>query len=133
MMPNPRSVAPLVGLFSVAALAGCAADAGSADLDLSPRAEQGYTIARTNGCAACHGSNGEGGIGPELVGLFGSEVELDDGTTVVADTAYLTESIVDPTAKQVAGYRLAMPANNLDAAQVAAVVAYIEELGSAAP
>ena len=41
---------------------------------------------------------------PSLVGVFGSKVELDNGQTVVADDAYIRESILSPTAKIVAGY-----------------------------
>lgn len=36
--------------------------------------------------------------------MFGSEVELESGETVIADDEYLRRSIVDPTAQIVAGY-----------------------------
>ena len=61
-------------------------------------------------------------------GLAGAEVPLADGTTVVADTAYLIRSIVDPGAELVADYNLRMPANNLSDAEIADIVAYIETL-----
>ena len=38
-------------------------------------------------------------------GLFGSTVQLADGGTVTADDAYIRESILQPQAKIVAGYR----------------------------
>jgi cytochrome c oxidase subunit 2 len=41
--------------------------------------------------------------------LFGSQVKLADGATVVADEAYLRESILNPQAKLVAGYQPLMP------------------------
>ena len=88
-------------------------------------------MARTNGCSACHGSNGEGGVGPALAGLYGSQVTLADGSTVVADDAYLTEAIREPDAARPAAYDVAMPSNDLSDEQVAAVVAYIRELGGA--
>ena len=47
----------------------------------------------------------------------------------MADTAYLTRSIVDPQAEKVAGYQIVMPKNALTDTQVAAVVAFIESLG----
>jgi cytochrome c oxidase subunit 2 len=55
-------------------------------------------------------------------------VELDDGTTVVADAAYLRRSVVDPQAQLVEGYTVFMPTVDLNADEVDAIVAYIEEL-----
>ena len=62
------------------------------------------------------------------IGLAGSDVELADGTVVVADTAYLTRAIADPSAELVAGYNLKMPANRLSDAEIADIVAFIETL-----
>jgi cytochrome c oxidase subunit 2 len=42
---------------------------------------------------------------PILRGVYGSRVQLQDGTTVVADDAYIRESILNPNAKVVAGFR----------------------------
>jgi cytochrome c oxidase subunit 2 len=98
---------------------------------LSADAERGREIARSNGCSGCHGSAGQGAVGPPFAGLYGSQVELDDGTTVAADAAYLTEAIRDPDATRVAGYP-AMPGNDLDDDEIAAVVAYIRELSGEA-
>lgn len=113
----------------VASLAACGADdTGPA---LTTAAAEGRSIARSNGCAACHGRNGEGGPGPAFVGLFGSTVELDDASTVAADVDYLIESIRDPGAKTVAGYGIVMPTNDLSDAEIAAVIAWIEALADA--
>ena len=49
------------------------------------------------------------GRGPSLERLFGSQVTLADGRTVVADEGYLRESILNPQAKLVAGYQPLMP------------------------
>lgn len=106
-------------------LAACGGDSGG----MSAEAVEGSEIAQTSGCAACHGSSGEGGIGPAWVGLYGSEIELADGTTVVADEAYLRESIVDPQAKIRAGYEIAMPENPLTDDEVEKVLEYIKALG----
>jgi cytochrome c oxidase subunit II len=97
-------------------------------VELSPAAVEGREIARDQGCAACHGIDGQGGVGPAWVGLAGSAVELEDGSVVPADTDYLRRSITDPAADLVAGYTTKMPENALTDAQVDAVVAYIEEL-----
>ena len=37
--------------------------------------------------------------GPNLEGLFGRQVKLSDGRTIVADEAYIRESILNPAAK----------------------------------
>jgi cytochrome c oxidase subunit 2 len=92
---------------------------------------RGKTIAMNRGCTTCHGANAQGGLGPSWVGLAGSTVQLDDGSKVTADDAYLTESIRTPSAKKVAGYSLAMPPIALSDEEVAALVAYIDSLGAA--
>jgi cytochrome c oxidase subunit 2 len=110
----------------VAVFAGACGDAGPDEL--STLAGEGAEVARSNGCTACHGNDGEGSVGPAWIGLAGSEVELADGSTTDADTEYLRRSITDPQADLVAGYDIQMPGNNLTSEQVDAVVAYIEEL-----
>lgn len=110
-------------------LAGCATTDDEA-VTLSPAAGAGRDVARSNGCAACHGANGQGGVGPAFIGLYRSDRELIDGSIVVADSDYLYESITQPGAKLVAGYRGRMPSNNLDDAQITSIMAWIEELGT---
>jgi cytochrome c oxidase subunit 2 len=90
--------------------------------------ERGQALARTRGCAACHGADGQGGIGPAWTALVGSTVTLEDGSTVTADEAYVVESIVDPTAKVVDGFSVAMPTTTLSDAEVTDLVAYITSL-----
>ncbi len=113
--------------MAVVALAGCGSG-GDEDLQLSPAAAEGRSIAQESGCVSCHGADGGGQVGPAWKGLAGSTVLLADGSTVVADTEYLTRSITDPDADLVEGYTVRMPTNTLSAAEVASVVAYIEEL-----
>jgi cytochrome c oxidase subunit 2 len=91
-------------------------------------AVNGEQLARSMGCAGCHGQDFGGGAGPSLVGLAGSDVPLVDGTTMVADTAYLTRAIANPSADLVADYNLKMPANNLTDDEIADIVAFIETL-----
>jgi cytochrome c oxidase subunit 2 len=95
---------------------------------LSPLAAQGQEIAQASGCAACHGEDAEGDIGPTWHGLAGSTVELEDGRTVIADADYLRRAIVDPDAEIVAGVSIKMPVTNLSEVEVDALIAYIEEL-----
>lgn len=89
---------------------------------------KGEQLSRSSGCAGCHGQDFGGGAGPGWIGLAGSDVELADGTVVVADTAYLTRAIADPSAELVADYNLKMPANRLSDAEIADIVAFIETL-----
>jgi len=101
---------------------------GSDGPPLEPLAAEGREIVRSSGCVACHGRNGDGGVGPSWVGRFGATIELEGGEQVLVDTDYLTRSIQDPTAEQVAGFSVTMPPNNLTDDEVVAVIAYIEAL-----
>lgn len=58
------------------------------------------------GCVGCHNNPR---LGPPLGGVLGHAVKLDDGSELVADRAYLSESILEPHARIVAGYRGTMP------------------------
>ncbi|HXH27776.1 MAG TPA: cytochrome c, partial [Candidatus Polarisedimenticolia bacterium] len=81
-------------------------------------------------CNTCHKP---GGRGPILTGLYGRTVRLTDGRTVVADEAYLRESILTPGAKITAGYRLLMPTfqGQLNETDVLDLIAYIKSLQAA--
>jgi cytochrome c oxidase subunit 2 len=114
------------------AAVSCGDDGGQADsppgASEQAGAANGEQLARSRGCAGCHGADFDGGAGPGWIGLAGSEVELVDGTVVVADTDYLTRAIADPSAEVRAGWTLRMPANNLSDAEIADIVAFIETL-----
>lgn len=91
------------------------------------------------GCVTCHRDD-SGGRGPSLVGVFGSQVQLANGSTVAADEAYLRESILNPTARMVAGFPPLMPTyqGQVSEEALAALIAYIKSLnaspaGTAAP
>ena len=89
----------------------------------------GQLIVSANGCAACHSINGAAGIGPTWFSLYEHEVLLTDGTAVVADDAYLTESIKAPQAKIVAGFEnQLMPTYGFTDEDIADIVAYIKTL-----
>ena len=127
MLSTRRARGALLLPLAIVCLAACGAD-GDGPV-LSAAGEAGRDTMRTNGCASCHGANGQGGVGPAFQGLYGTEVELDDGTIVVADDEYLHRSITDPGAQIHAGYRVPMPPNNLTEAEVAQIIDYIRELG----
>jgi len=81
------------------------------------------------GCAMCHRS---GGRGPNLVGLFGKPVLLDDGRTVVADESYIRESVLNPGSKIASGFKNIMPTfqGQISEEELIGLVAYVKALGS---
>ncbi len=66
-------------------------------------AEQGEKLFQQFGCATCHLLDQQGRC-PILRGLYNKPVQLSDGRTVLADDAYIRESILDPNAKIVRGF-----------------------------
>jgi cytochrome c oxidase subunit II len=84
-------------------------------------------------CITCHVANGTGRA-PSLNGLYGAQVLLADGSKVTADDAYIRESILQPSARIVAGYQPLMPTfqGQLTEEQVLALIAYIKSLESQA-
>jgi len=66
--------------------------------------EQGEKLFQQYGCVTCHVTDREGRC-PSLLNVFGNPVVLDDGRTVIADEAYVRESILNPNAKVVKGYK----------------------------
>jgi cytochrome c oxidase subunit 2 len=92
--------------------------------------EEGRTIAAQRGCLACHTLDGQPHIGPTWAGLYGSQVRLADGRAVTADEAYLTRSMMDPSADVVDGYKPVMPTYRglLPEPEVAAVLELIESI-----
>jgi cytochrome c oxidase subunit 2 len=93
-------------------------------------AEQGRVVFQSKGCISCHSTDGTIKVGPSLKGVFESKVELSDGTTIVADEAYIRESIEKPQAKIVKGFAPVMPSfkNLLNQQEFDALVAYIKSL-----
>jgi len=81
------------------------------------------------GCSTCHRPDTQG-RGPNLVGLFGSKVQLEDGRTVVAEENYIRESILNPSAKVVSGFKPIMPVFQglVSEEQLTALVAYVKSL-----
>jgi cytochrome c oxidase subunit 2 len=92
-------------------------------------ASSGEQLFQQLGCSTCHRSDSQG-RGPDLKGVFGSKVMLDDGRTFIADEAYVRESILLPTAKIVSGYKPIMPVfqGMVSEEQLNALVAYVKSL-----
>lgn len=98
-------------------------------------AEMGEHVANRHGCLRCHTVDGTPHLGPTWARAFGSTVTLQDGQIIVADEAYLTESMMDPLARLHRGYEPVMPSYQglLTAAETGALVEYIRSLRDVAP
>jgi cytochrome c oxidase subunit 2 len=71
-------------------------------------ADAGQKLFNELACNTCHRPDAQG-RGPVLDGLLGKTVSLQSGETIVADEAYVRESILNPSAKITAGYQPIMP------------------------
>ena len=97
-----------------------------------PLSATGEKIFAELGCSTCHRSDTQG-RGPNLHGVFGKPVQLEDGRTVTADENYLRECILDPGTKRVKGFQPIMPTFQglVSEEQVNALVAYIKSIAAA--
>jgi cytochrome c oxidase subunit 2 len=95
-------------------------------------AQTGGTLFQQLGCNTCHSQDVQG-RGPNLVGVFNHPVQLDDGRAVPADENYIRESILQPAAKVVSGFKPIMPSwqGQIDEEQLNQLVAYIKSLSPA--
>ena len=100
----------------------------------TPLSGTGEEVFAQLGCATCHRSDATS-RGPELAGVFGSPVKLEDGRTVTADEDYIRESILDPGAKIVSGYKPVMPTFQglVSEEQLNSLVAYVKSLAPEKP
>lgn len=91
---------------------------------------QGQLLIVSNGCAGCHSLDGVPGQGPTWLGIYGREEEMDDGSVIVIDDAYIIESILNPNAKIVEGFRSPsiMSAFTFTDEQLANIIAYLKTI-----
>lgn len=97
--------------------------------------QQGEKLFQQFGCATCHLLDQQGRC-PILRGLYNKPVQLADGRTVMADDAYIRESILDPNAKIVAGFQPNVMPNfkgQVSEENVIQLIAYIKSLSPNAP
>jgi len=95
-------------------------------------ASGGQRLFLSLGCVTCH-AGGPTARAPDLTGLLGSRVRLQDGEEIAADESYVRESILDPTSKVVAGFQPIMPSfrGRVSEDELIQLVAYIKSLGRA--
>jgi hypothetical protein len=103
--------------------------------------ERGARLYVSDGCSACHSvGSRRGSLGPSFAVLAGNRVTLTGGRSVLVDERFLHEALVDPARVEVRGYA---PAPMLaavrrlglahDPAAVAALAAFIEQIGPETP
>jgi cytochrome c oxidase subunit II len=99
-----------------------------ADTDLT-LAEQGGVLFRRYGCSGCH-EHGDVVRAPSLAGVYGGPVPLASGEVIVADEAYVRDSILLPKRDVVAGFAPIMPsfADRLGEGDLVRLVAYVKSL-----
>jgi cytochrome c oxidase subunit II len=93
-----------------------------------PDAGRGQRIYESSGCKACHSIDGSPLVGPTWRGVWGDEVELEDGSKVLGDEAYIVESIREPNAKIVKGFAPGMPQFSLSDRQIADLIEFMKTL-----
>jgi cytochrome c oxidase subunit 2 len=71
-------------------------------------AQNGERLYASMGCNACH--NGTASArGPNLAGVYGSKLQLTNGSQVLVNDAYLRDAILNPSQHVTAGYAPIMP------------------------
>jgi cytochrome c oxidase subunit II len=92
--------------------------------------EAGRRLFEEMRCSTCHRGGSPSSRCPPLEGVYGNPVKLEGDQTITADEDYLRESILQPAAKVVAGFRPIMPSfeGQLGEEGLMHVIAYIKSL-----
>jgi cytochrome c oxidase subunit 2 len=95
-------------------------------------AARGAALYRQYGCGGCHGANSSVRA-PRLEGLFGSPVQLERGSRVIADERYIHDSVMLPQKEVAAGYPPVMPSyqGQIGEEDLLDIIEYIKSLGVA--
>lgn len=96
-------------------------------------ASRGERVLADKGCLSCHTLDGTPHIGPTFAGVFGRTETMSDGSSIVVDEAYFTQSMMDPLAHVVAGYVPVMPSyqGRIDPAETAAIIEFVRTIPAA--
>jgi cytochrome c oxidase subunit II len=92
-------------------------------------AKEGQALFVSLGCAGCHEGNGAVHA-PRLQGIYGGPVPLSTGQTVIANDAYIRDSILQPGKDIVAGFENQMPSFDgiVNDSDIIRLTAYIRSL-----
>jgi len=94
-------------------------------------AQYGERLFASLSCGACHNGRPDA-RGPSLANVYGSRLQLASGGTTIADSAYLRDSILNPSQHVTQGYAPIMPTyqGQISEDGVIALVEYIKNLNS---
>ena len=94
-------------------------------------AQNGERLFASLSCNACHNGKPDA-RGPNLANVYGSKLALTSGGTVLADDAYLRESILNPSQHITQGFAPIMPTYQGQVSEegVISLVEYIKNLNS---
>jgi cytochrome c oxidase subunit 2 len=94
-------------------------------------AQNGERLFASLGCNSCHSGSADA-HGPNLAQVYGSKVQLANGSSTVVDDAFLRDSILNPTLHQIAGYAPIMPTYQGQVSEEGLIdlVEYIKNLNS---
>jgi cytochrome c oxidase subunit 2 len=100
--------------------------AAAVDIEKLSPVERGKYYYENKLCKTCHSLDGSAMVGPTFKGIYGRKEVMTDGSELVADDAYLTESIVAPNAHIVKGYPPAMPAGLLTEKEIPDLIEFLK-------
>ncbi len=94
-------------------------------------AQDGERLFASLSCNACHNTQPDA-RGPNLVGVYGSQLTLSSGQTVTVDDAFLRQTILNPSQGATQGYATIMPTyqGQISEEGVIALVEYIKNLST---
>jgi cytochrome c oxidase subunit 2 len=94
-------------------------------------AQNGERLFASLGCNSCH-NGGPNAHGPNLANVYGSHLQMKNGSFVTVDDAFLRDTILNPTMHEVAGFAPIMPTYQGQVSEEGLIdlVEYIRQLDS---
>jgi len=92
--------------------------------------EVGELLYNKHGCKACHSLNGSKLVGPSFLDLYGNTFDTKEGVQIVADDAYIKESILTPNVSVIAGFEPVMTPyeGKLNDKEIEAITAWLKSM-----
>lgn len=91
-------------------------------------AQAGKAVAEDKGCLGCHSEDGSTGVGPTFKGIWGTTVQLADGSNRVVDADFVKGMILHPTATPVKGFEPVMPEVPVNDEEIDQIIEYLKGL-----